>query len=210
MPAMVCLQLRPGPRPPTANALPTRLHFLVQTVLHDQGVGHGHPVGFHGVALAVVELPDVGIVKVGDLRGVAQCTRHWDPFSPIIPGDGNIYHPSSQTHVDAHLSLDLHGASRVLAPPSPALPGTQVKALSGPTQNSGTACDALRWKSMFFRAAHAVGCGVTGACGQDATQGRCRGLSLGWGMSGRSWRSRNHGGTPAVCSAGLPFMNASP
>jgi len=41
-------------------------HFTVKAVAEDEVVGHFYAVGFHGVAGAVVEVADVGLVEVGD------------------------------------------------------------------------------------------------------------------------------------------------
>lgn len=39
---------------------------VYEAVMVEEGVGHANPVGFHGVALAVVVVADVGVVEVAD------------------------------------------------------------------------------------------------------------------------------------------------
>ena len=38
---------------------PVNLHLTVEAVVEEEVVGHPHPVGLHGVALAIVVVPDV-------------------------------------------------------------------------------------------------------------------------------------------------------
>ncbi len=53
---------------------PTHVHVLPQVVPQDEAVRQAHAVRLHGVALAVVEVADVGVIVVGDL-GVGGGTR---------------------------------------------------------------------------------------------------------------------------------------
>jgi hypothetical protein len=44
------------------------LHLPVEPIVKKEVVGHSHAVGLHGVALAVVVVPNVTIIVVANLR----------------------------------------------------------------------------------------------------------------------------------------------
>jgi len=47
---------------------PVHLHLPVETIVQQQVVGHSHPVGLHGVALAVVVVADIRVIVIANLR----------------------------------------------------------------------------------------------------------------------------------------------
>ena len=62
----------PGHVRPTGNVWPEDLHLLVEAVVEDQGVGHGQPMGLHGVQEPVVEVAHIWVVEICHLwPGVA-------------------------------------------------------------------------------------------------------------------------------------------
>ena len=50
------------------NVRPVDLHFLVEPVVEDQGVGHCQSLGLHGVEGAVVEVSNIRVVEVSHPR----------------------------------------------------------------------------------------------------------------------------------------------
>ena len=47
---------------------PVDLHLPVEAVVEEEVVGHPHPVGLHGVALAIVVVPYITVVVVTHFR----------------------------------------------------------------------------------------------------------------------------------------------
>ena len=45
------------------------LHASVEAIVDDEVVGHAHTMGFHGMALAIVVVPDFGVVEVRNSAG---------------------------------------------------------------------------------------------------------------------------------------------
>ena len=63
----VFFRVEPGHVVGGGNVGPEDLHLLVEAVVQDQGVGDTETMRLHWVARAVVEAPDVGVVKVDNL-----------------------------------------------------------------------------------------------------------------------------------------------
>ena len=47
---------------------PVNLHLAIEAVVEEEVVGHPHPMRLHGMALAIVVVPNVTVVIVTDFR----------------------------------------------------------------------------------------------------------------------------------------------
>ena len=44
------------------------LHLPVEPIVEQEVVGHPHPVGLHGMALAIIVVPDVAVIIIANFR----------------------------------------------------------------------------------------------------------------------------------------------
>lgn len=51
------------------------LHFLIESVVHNEAVGHSNPVRLHGMSSNIGVIPNIRVVEVGDFLLISPVHR---------------------------------------------------------------------------------------------------------------------------------------